>query len=531
MKIIKFDKEAREQLKIGVDTLANAVKVTLGPKGRNVIIGTANSAIVTKDGVTVAESIEVNDPIQNIGALMVKSVASNVNKLAGDGTTTATVLAQAIFNKGLEAIDSGAHLIDLKRGIDKVVEEVVVGLKALSIDVGSDLEVLKQVATISANNDAAIGEIIAKAYEAVGRDGIITIESSNSTETTLKVVEGLEFNNGFQSPHFINTKNETVELENPYILVFNGKVTDFNTLVPTLEPIVKSKRPLLIISDEVEGTPLAALISNKLNNVLEVVAVRNPSRDAQKSMLGDIAILTGGSVVFSNLLKGGESFIQKLGSAEKVIVTDSKTTIIGGGGNKEEITSLKDSLTTKIAETEEVHLKDILRERLSKVTGGVATIKVGAASKVEIGEIKDRVEDALKATRAAVEEGIVPGGGLALLLSANSCGKIKFKNSDEEKGGNIVLYALSTPLEQICFNSGANFKEVLDTIIANNLGKDYYGYNAHAETYENLIKAGVIDPTKVTRVALENAASVASMLLTTECVIVDVVDDGKLAIV
>ena len=341
----------------------------------------------------------------------------------------------------------------------------------------------------------------------------------------------MEFNNGFQSPHFINTKNETVELENPYILVFNGKVTDFNTLVPTLEPIVKSKRPLLIISDEVEGTPLAALISNKLNNVLEVVAVRNPSRDAQKSMLGDIAILTGGSVVFSNLLKGGESFIQKLGSAEKVIVTDSKTTIIGGGGNKEEITSLKDSLTTKIAETEEVHLKDILRERLSKVTGGVATIKVGAASKVEIGEIKDRVEDALKATRAAVEEGIVPGGGLALLLSANSCGKIKFKNSDEEKGGNIVLYALSTPLEQICFNSGANFKEVLDTIIANNLGKDYYGYNAHAETYENLIKAGVIDPTKVTRVALENAASVASMLLTTECVIVDVVDDGKLAIV
>lgn len=530
-KIIKFDKEARTQLKIGVDTLANAVKVTLGPKGRNVIIGMPNSgAAVTKDGVSVAKSIELKDQIQNLGCIMVKSVAQNTADIAGDGTTTATVLAQAIFNKGLEAIDNGAHLIDLKRGMDKAVVATVAELKRISTDLGDNLDVLRQVATISANNDEEIGGIIADAYKAVGKDGIITIQESKAViETTLKVTEGLEFDRGYLSHYFVTNKDkEIVELENPFILIYDNKVESLDTMVPILEKVVANKRDLLIIVDEMENLPLSLLVDNKLKGILNVAVVRNPSRDANKLMLDDIAIVTNATVISkAKGMKLQETELGHLGSAGKVIITKNKTTIIEGSGSKEEITLRANKLKAQLKENPEEPELTTLKERLSKLEGGVATIMVGAASKVEIGEKKDRIDDALHATRAAIVEGIVPGGGLALFRAAEVLRNMEFTNENEKVGKDIIFDALKSPMTQICENAGVNILSVAIKI-ENNPSESNYGYNANTGIYEDLIKAGIIDPTKVTRVALENAASVASMLLMCECVIADEVEEPKL---
>lgn len=536
-KTIKFNKEARTALKKGVDTLADAVKVTLGPKGRNVIIGTSNSAAVTKDGVTVARSIELKDPIENIGAMMVKDVAKKTADVAGDGTTTATVLAQAIFHRGLMEIERGAHLIDLKRGMDKAVEEVVGKLKEIAVKVEGDLEVLEQVATISANNDPQIGKLIAQAYDKVGKDGIIIVEESISPETTLNVVEGLEFNRGYIHPYFqTDTDRGIAELINPLVLVWREKVETIQEMLPILEKIVRAQREVLIIVDDIEQKPLAAVLENKVKGVLKVVVVKNPSRDAHGQMLEDIAVATGAEVISKMKgIKPEDITLTMLGSAEKVICTNNKTTIIKGNGDKERITQRIKQLRTQISEAKEDTDKDILRERLSKLEGGVATISVGAASQVEIGEKRDRIDDAIKATKAAMEEGIVVGGGFALpkaldCLRRNSATRLDYKESELD-GCEIIINAIFAPLNQILENAGLD----RSTIVQRNLDilswKNSLGYNAHTDTYEDLIKAGVIDPVKVTRVALENAASVASMLLITECVVVDEVieDDIKMA--
>ena len=521
-KEIFFDIEARDKLKRGVDALANAVKVTLGPKGRNVVIGKKFGAPqITKDGVSVAKEIELKDPIENMGAQMVKEVASKTADIAGDGTTTATVLAQAIISAGLKNVAAGANPMDLKRGIDKAVKEVVKNLKNLSKEVGSDNDKIKQIATISANNDEMIGSLIAKAMKVVGNDGVITVEEAKGTETEMKTVEGMQFDRGYLSPYFVtNTEKMVTEMDKPLILIYEKKISNMKELLPILEPVVQAGRGLLIIAEDVDGEALATLVVNRLRGSLKVAAVKAPGfGDRRKAMLEDLAILTGGQVISEE--RGftlENATMDMLGTAEKVEIDKDNTTIVNGSGQKSDIDSRVGQIKAQIESTTSDYDREKLQERLAKLSGGVAVLYVGAATEVEMKEKKDRVDDALAATRAAVEEGIVPGGGVALIRCIESLDKLKGDNEDEMTGIQIVQRAAEEPLRQIIANAGGEGAVIVQKVRE---GKDDFGYNARTEVYENLYAAGVIDPTKVTRIAVENAASIASMLLTTECVIVD----------
>lgn len=521
-KEIYFDVEAREKLKRGVDALANAVKVTLGPKGRNVVIGKKFGAPqVTKDGVSVAKEIELKDVIENMGAQMVKEVASKTADIAGDGTTTATVLAQAIITAGLKNVAAGANPMDLKRGIDKAVTEIVKNLKALSKEVGSDNDKIKQIATISANNDEVIGSLIAEAMKKVGNDGVITVEEAKGTETEVKTVEGMQFDRGYLSPYFVtNTEKMIVDMENPYILIYDKKISSMKELLPILEPVAQAGKSLLIISEDLDGEALATLVVNRIRGSLKVAAVKAPGfGDRRKAMLEDIAILTGGQVIAEERGYTLENAtLEMLGTAEKVEIDKDNTTIINGAGNKEDIKARVSQIRAQIESTTSDYDKEKLQERLAKLAGGVAVLYVGAATEVEMKEKKDRVDDALAATRAAVEEGIVPGGGVALIRSINALEKLKGLNEDETTGILIARRAIEEPLRQIVANCGLEGAVIVQKVRE---GKDDFGYNARTNVFEDLYKAGVIDPTKVTRIAIENAASIASMLLTTECVIAD----------
>ena len=521
-KDIKFSIEARDSLKVGVDKLANAVKVTLGPKGRNVIIGKKFGAPqVTKDGVTVAKEIELKDPIENMGAQMVKEVASKTADDAGDGTTTATILAQAIVTAGLKNVAAGANPMDLKRGIDKAVAAVVGELKKISKEVGSDNEKIRQVATISANNDETIGSLIALAMEKVKTEGVITVEEAKGTETKVEIVEGMQFDRGYLSPYFVTDVEKMIsEMENPYILIHDKKISNLNELLPVLEPAAQSGRGIVIIAEDVDGTALTALVVNRLKGGLKVAAVKAPGfGDRRKAMLEDIAILTGGTVISEEQgFKLENATLEMLGTAEKVTIDKDNTTIVGGAGNKKAIDGRVAQIKAQIETTTSDYDKEKLQERLAKLAGGVAVLYIGAATEVEMKEKKDRVDDALAATRAAVEEGIVPGGGVALIRAESALNGLKGLNEDENTGIAIVRRALEEPLRQIVINAGGEGAVVVQKIRE---GKDDFGYNARTEEYTNMYAAGVIDPTKVTRVALENAASIAAMLLTTECVITD----------
>ena len=526
-KEIKFDLEARDALKSGVDALANAVKVTLGPKGRNVIIDKKFGApSVTKDGVSVAKEIELKDTIENMGAQMVKEVASKTNDVAGDGTTTATVLAQSIVTTGLKNVAAGANPMDLKRGIDKAVEAVVGELAKISQEVGDDSAKIEQVATISANSDATIGKLIAEAMEKVGKEGVITVEEAKGTETTVDVVEGMQFDRGYQSPYFVTDadKMEAV-LDNPYILIYDKKVSNMKDMLPVLEQAAQSGKPLLIISEEVEGEALATLVVNKIRGSLKIAAVKAPGfGDRRKAMLEDIAILTGGTVISEEKgLKLEDATLDSLGSAEKIVIDKDNTTIVNGAGEEANIKARVNQIKAQIETTTSDYDREKLQERLAKLAGGVAVLYVGAATEVEMKEKKDRVDDALHATRAAVEEGIVPGGGVAYLRTLGAIDKVKPDNADEKTGVEIVKRAVEEPLRQIVANAGLEGSIVVQKVKE---GKADFGYNARTDVYENLYKAGVIDPTKVTRVALENAASIAGMLLTTECVLADEPEEG-----
>jgi len=521
-KTIIFNIEARDGLKRGVDALSNAVKVTLGPQGRNVIIDKKyGSPHITKDGVTVAKEIELKDPIENMGAQMVKEVASKTSDVAGDGTTTATVLAQSIITTGLKNVTAGANPMDLKKGIDKAVNAVKAQLKAQSKEVGDTSEKIEQVASISANNDSTIGKFIAEAMQKVKKEGVITIEEAKGTETSVKVVEGMQFDRGFISPYFV-TDPEKMEVvyENPYILLYDKKISNMKEFLPILEKTVQSGRPLLIISEEVEGEALATLVVNKLRGSLKIAAVKAPGfGDRRKEMLEDIAILTGGTVISEEKgLKLEDAELSSLGQAEKITIDKENTTIVSGKGTKEIIQSRIGQLKKQIEKTTSDYDKEKLQERLAKLAGGVAVIYVGAVSELEMKEKKDRFDDALHATRAAIEEGIVPGGGVAYIRCIPALDKLKGDNEDEDTGIAIIRRALEEPLRQIAENAGVEGSIVVQKVKE---GKDDYGFNARSEVYENLYKSGVIDPTKVTRVALENAASIAGMLLTTECVLAD----------
>ncbi|MCC6584316.1 MAG: chaperonin GroEL [Chitinophagales bacterium] len=521
-KQISYSTESRDKLKAGVDALANAVKVTLGPKGRNVIIEKKFGAPhITKDGVTVAKEIELEDPFENMGAQLVKDVASKTNDVAGDGTTTATVLAQAIIGPGLKSITAGANPMDLKRGIDKAVHAVVAELKNISEKVGKDFSKIKQVGTISANNDEEIGKFIADAMEKVGTEGVITVEEAKGTETYVDVVEGMQFDRGYISPYFVtNAESMEVEMEKPFILIYDKKVSSMKDLLPILEKVVQTGRGLVIIAEDVESEALATLVVNRLRGSLKIAAVKAPGfGDRRKAMLQDIAILTGGEVVSDEVgMKLEDTQLAQLGTAEKIVIDKDNTTIINGVGKKADITARVNQIKAQIENTPSDYDKEKLQERLAKLSGGVAVLYVGAPSEVEMKEKKDRVDDALHATRAAVEEGIVPGGGVALIRASNALDKLKGANEDEHTGIEIIKVAIEAPLRQISENAG-----VEGSIVVFNVknGKKDYGYNAKTEVYENLYKAGVIDPTKVTRVALENAASIASMILTTEAAIVE----------
>ncbi len=521
-KDIFFDVEAREKLKKGVDALANAVKVTLGPKGRNVVIAKKFGAPqITKDGVTVAKEIELSDPIENMGAQMVKEVASKTADIAGDGTTTATVLAQAIVSAGLKNVAAGANPMDLKRGIDKAVTEVVKNLKKLSTEVGSDNSKIKQIATISANNDEAIGALIAQAMKVVGNDGVITVEEAKGTETEVKTVEGMQFDRGYLSPYFVtNAEKMITEMENPLILICEKKISSMKELLPILEPVVQAGKGLLIIAEDVDGEALGTLVVNRIRGSLKVAAVKAPGfGDRRKAMLEDIAILTGGQVVSEERGMTLENItIDMLGTAAKIEIDKENTTIINGKGKKADISARVGQIKAQIETTTSDYDREKLQERLAKLAGGVAVLYVGAATEMEMKEKKDRVDDALAATRAAVEEGIVPGGGVALIRAIASLDKLKGDNEDEQTGIAIVKRAAEEPLRQIIANAGGEGAVIVQKVKE---GKDDFGYNARTEVYEKLYKAGVIDPTKVTRIAIENAASIASMLLTTECVIAD----------
>lgn len=524
-KVVKYGTDSRDKLKAGVDALANAVKVTLGPKGRNVIIEKKFGApAITKDGVTVAKEIELEDPFENMGAQLVKDVASKTNDVAGDGTTTATVLAQAIIGPGLKSIVAGANPMDLKRGIDKAVLSVVGELRNLSVKVGKDFNKIQQVATISANNDEEIGKLIAEAMQKVSTEGVITVEEAKGTETEVKVVEGMQFDRGYLSPYFVtNAEKMECEMEKPFILIYDKKVSSMKDLLPILEKVVQTGRGLLIIAEDVESEALATLVVNRLRGSLKVVAVKAPGfGDRRKAMLQDIAILTGGTVISEELgYKLDDTQIDQLGVAEKVTIDKDNTTIINGSGKKDAIAGRVKEIKAQIETTTSDYDREKLQERLAKLSGGVAVLYVGAATEVEMKEKKDRVDDALHATRAAVEEGTIPGGGVALIRTISVLDKLKGGNEDEQVGIDIVKIALESPLRQIAENAG-----VEGSIVVHNVknGKKDYGYNARTETYEDLYKAGVIDPTKVTRVALENAASIASMILTTECAVTEKVE-------
>jgi chaperonin GroEL len=521
-KDIKFDLEARDALKRGVDKLANAVKVTLGPKGRNVIIGKKfGPPHVTKDGVTVAKEIELKDPIENMGAQMVKEVASKTADDAGDGTTTATILAQSIVLTGLKNVASGANPMDLKRGIDKAVAAVVAELKKLSKSVGNDNEKIKQVATISANNDETIGALIAQAMAKVKTEGVITVEEAKGTETTVDVVEGMQFDRGYLSPYFVtNAEKMIVEMENPYVMVYDKKISNMKDLLPVLEPVAQSGRPLLIIAEDVDGEALATLVVNKLRGGLKIATVKAPGfGDRRKAMLEDIAILTGANVISEEQgFKLENATIEMLGTAEKITIDKDNTTIVNGAGKKADIKARVGQIKAQIETTTSEYDKEKLQERLAKLAGGVAVLYVGATTEVEMKEKKDRVDDALAATRAAVEEGIIPGGGVALVRAEKALDGLKGLNEDEDTGIAIVRRALEEPLRQIVVNAGGEGAVIVQKVRE---GKGDFGYNARTEEFTDMYKAGIIDPTKVTRVALENAASIAALLLTTECVITD----------
>ena len=527
-KDILFNIDARTKLKVGVDALANAVKVTLGPKGRNVIIEKKFGApSVTKDGVSVAREIELEDPIENMGAQMLKEVASKTADIAGDGTTTATVLAQAIVTAGLKHVAAGANPMDLKRGIDKAVAIVVANLRAQAKEVGGDSQKIEQVATISANSDSTIGKLIAEAMQRVGQEGVITVEEAKGTETEVKVVEGMQFDRGYLSPYFVtNAEKMEVELENPYILIYDKKISSMKDLLPVLEKVAQSGRPLLIISEEVDGEALATLVVNKLRGTLKVAAVKAPGfGDRRKAMLEDIAVLTGGIAISEDRgYKLENADITFLGKAEKVVIDKDNTTVINGAGNKEEITARVGQIKAQMETTTSDYDREKLQERLAKLSGGVAVLYVGAATEVEMKEKKDRVDDALHATRAAVEEGIVPGGGVAYIRTIKALDGFAGENDDETFGVNIIRRALEEPLRQIVANAGQEPSIVIQRVKE---AKEDEGYNARTETFEPMMKAGVIDPVKVTRVALENAASIAGMLLTTECVIADKKEESK----
>jgi chaperonin GroEL len=526
-KNILFDVDAREKLKRGVDTLANAVKVTLGPKGRNVILDKKFGApAITKDGVTVAKEIELKDPIENMGAQLVKEVASKTADSAGDGTTTATVLTQAIFNAGLKYVAAGANPMDLKRGIDKAVEAVVAHLKKQSKTIDNSKEIA-QVATISANNDSEIGKMIADAMEKVGKDGVITVEEAKGTETEVKVVEGMQFDRGYLSPYFVtNPDKMEAELERPYILITDKKISSLKDMLPVLEQVAQSGRPLLIIAEDVEGEALATLVVNKLRGTLRVAAVKAPGfGDRRKAMLEDIAILTGGTVISEERgYKLENATIEYLGQAEKVTIDKDNTTIVNGAGKSEDIKARINQIKAQIETTTSDYDREKLQERLAKLSGGVAILYVGAATEVEMKEKKDRVDDALHATRAAVEEGIVPGGGVALVRAIEALEGLKVENEDQQLGVNIIRTALEAPLRTIAANAGAESSVVVQRVME---GKGDFGYNAREDKFENMIAAGIIDPTKVTRLALENAASIASLLLTTEAVVAELPEPKK----
>ncbi len=526
-KDIKFDIEARDGLKRGVDALANAVKVTLGPKGRNVIIGKAfGGPNVTKDGVTVAKEIELQDPLENMGAQMVKEVASKTNDLAGDGTTTATVLAQAIVKEGLKNVAAGANPMDLKRGIDKAVEAIVEDLTKQAKVVGSDSEKIKQIASISANNDEVIGELIANAFAKVGKEGVITVEEAKGTDTFVDVVEGMQFDRGYLSPYFVtNPEKMEAELESPYILLYDKKVSSLKELLPVLEPVAQSGKPLLIIAEDVDGEALSTLVVNKLRGALKIAAVKAPGfGDRRKAMLEDIAILTGGTVISEERGYTLENTtIDMLGTAKRVTIDKDNTTIVSGAGDADTIKNRVNQIKGQMETTTSDYDKEKLQERLAKLAGGVAVLYVGAASEVEMKEKKDRVDDALHATRAAVEEGIVAGGGVALLRAKVVLSKVKADNADEATGIQIVSRAVEAPLRTIVENAGLEGSVVVAKVAE---GKGDFGYNAKTDEYVDMLKAGIIDPKKVTRVALENAASVAGMILTTECALIDIKEES-----
>ncbi len=529
-KQIMYDWDAREGLKKGVDALANAVKVTLGPKGRNVIIDKKFGAPqITKDGVTVAKEIELSEAVENMGAQMVKEVASKTNDQAGDGTTTATVLAQAIFNTGLKNVTAGANPMDLKRGIDIAVAAVVKSLKEQSSEIGDNHEKIQQVATISANNDKAVGEVIAEAMQKVKKEGVITIEEAKGTETQVKVVEGMQFDRGYISPYFI-TDAEKMEAvyENPFVLIYDKKISNMKEFLPILEKVVQSGRPLLVISEDVESEALATLVVNRLRAGLKIVAVKAPGfGDRRKEMLEDIAILTGGTVISEEKgFKLEDAYLDMLGTCEKITVDKENTTIVSGKGDKEAIDARIAQIKAQIAKTTSDYDREKLQERLAKLAGGVAVIYVGAASEVEMKEKKDRYDDALHATRAAIEEGIIPGGGVGYIRAIAALDTVKGENEDQKIGIDIVRRALEEPLRQIVANAGKEGSVVVNAVRE---GKGHFGYNAHADRYEDLIQAGVIDPTKVSRVAIENAASIAGMLLTTECVLAEIKEETPAA--
>ncbi|MDG2052506.1 MAG: chaperonin GroEL [Flavobacteriaceae bacterium] len=525
-KDIKFDIEARDTIKRGVNALADAVKVTLGPRGRNVIIGKSfGGPQITKDGVTVAKEIELEDPLENMGAQMVKEVASKTNDLAGDGTTTATVLAQAIVKEGLKNVAAGANPMDLKAGIDKSVAAITANLKKQAKKVNNSSGMIKQVASISANNDGLIGNLISEAFGKVGKEGVITVEESKGTETYVDVVEGMQFDRGYLSPYFVtDSEKMQTEMENPMILLYDKKVSTMKDLLPILEPVAQQGKSLLIIAEDVDGEALATLVVNKLRGSLKIAAVKAPGfGDRRKAMLEDIAILTGGTVISEELgFTLENATLEMLGTAETVTIDKDNTTIVKGAGNKNDIKARVNQIKAQIETTTSDYDKEKLQERLAKLAGGVAVLYVGAASEVEMKEKKDRVDDALNATRAAVEEGIVAGGGVALVRAISVLEKLNADSLDEKTGINIVAKAIESPLRTIVENAGGEGSVVINKVLE---GKNNFGYDAKSDKYVDMLKAGIIDPKKVTRVALENAASVAGMILTTECALVDIKED------
>ena len=524
-----FDTSARDQLKKGVDALADAVKVTLGPKGRNVIIDKKFGApTITKDGVSVAKEIELSEPIENMGAQLVKEVASKTADNAGDGTTTATVLAQSIFSVGIKNVAAGANPMDLKRGIDKAVTAVVAQLRADSKQISTSKEIA-QVATVSANNDEEIGNMISNAMDKVGKDGVITVEEAKGTETEVKTVEGMQFDRGYLSPYFVtNTEKMEVELEQPYILIYDKKISSMKELLPVLEPVAQSGKPLVIIAEDVDGEALATLVVNKIRGALKVAAVKAPGfGDRRKAMLEDIAILTGGTVISEERgFKLENATVDMLGRAEKINIDKDNTTVVNGAGDSNAIKGRISEIKAQIEKTTSDYDREKLQERLAKLSGGVAILYIGAATEVEMKEKKDRVDDALHATRAAVQEGVVVGGGVALIRAAAALNDLKGSNEDQDTGINIIRQAIESPLRTIVSNAGGEPSVVINRIREK---KGNFGYNARTDQYEDLFKAGVIDPTKVTRLALENAASIAALLLTTECVVADEKEEGGAA--